>query len=86
MLWPFVKKQYGKLSGVVVNLIGKQQNQQFQRILARVTEPKLHAHARSLRSVRTAIKACEKQGYFPQHLAGCVHRWGRCDHFEVCNG
>jgi len=82
MLWP---KKQGKLAGVIVNMIGKQQHQQFQRILARVTPEKVEAHKTALKHTRTAIAKATKKEFFPQYLAGCVTRWGRCDHFDKCN-
>jgi len=85
MLWKRLKldKKFGKLQGVLVNIIGKQKNQQFHRTPVPVELWKHKEHAKDLKVWRGLRLLCESMDTWPRARANCVGRY-QCGLFEHC--
>jgi hypothetical protein len=77
-------KKYGKLQGVIVNLIGKHKQPQFQRVMIPVSNKRLKRHESDLKSWDMIRNICETTNHWPRSRASCVGRWGLCRYFDHC--
>jgi hypothetical protein len=86
-IWQRLKleRRFGQLRGVLVNLIGKQKVPQFHRTVAAPTAFAIDQHRHGLRTWNANIQVAKATGVFPRSRANCIHRFGRCDHWDHCN-
>lgn len=85
MLWKRLKldKKFGKLQGVLVNIIGKQQQQKFHRTAVPVELWKHKEHAKDLKVWRGIRLLCEAMDNWPRARANCAGRYV-CGLFDHC--
>lgn len=80
-----LEKRFGPLRGVLVNLIGKQKTPEFHRTVAAPTAFAIDQHRADLRTWNASIQLAKATGVFPRTRANCIHRFGRCGHWDHCN-
>lgn len=78
-------RRYGKLRGVLVNLLGKQKVPQYHRTLAAPSAFAIEQHRKDLRHWNAEIKLATVTGVFPRSRGNCIHRYGRCENWDHCN-
>jgi hypothetical protein len=85
MLWKRLKldKKFGKLQGVLVNIIGKQKNQLFARTPVPVLLWKHKEHAADLKVWQGIRGLCQATDTWPRARANCVGRY-QCRLFDHC--
>lgn len=86
-LWDRTKmaKRFGQLQGVIINILGKQKELQFERRLVRPSRALIKDHRKSLQIWNASIDMAKALGSFPRARAACVQRYGYlCDEFEHC--
>jgi hypothetical protein len=76
--------RFGKLQGVIVNLLGKQKEPQFHRTIVAPESWKVDAHLADLARWEGLIQLARSTGSFPRARNGCIGRYGRCPHFDHC--
>lgn len=76
--------RFGKLQGVVVNLLGKHKEPQFHRTLVAPESWQIDAHLDDLRRWEGLIQLARSSDNFPRSRNGCIGRYGRCDYFDHC--
>lgn len=88
MVWKRAKldKKYGKLRGVIVNIVGKQKVPQFSRYLVDADTVPWKRQERMLDQDDRDLARYRKNRFWPMRLAACIGRWGKCDRFEECKG
>jgi hypothetical protein len=86
-LWDRLKleRKFGKLRGVLVNLIGKQKTPEFHRTLAAPTAFAIEQHLSDLKQTNAEIQLAKASGVFPRSRANCIGRFGRCGFWGSCN-
>jgi hypothetical protein len=86
MLWKRLKldRKFGKLQGVMMNLIGKQKDPEFTRVNVAVMPWQIKAHARDLQQTQALRNLFISLDAFPRSRANCVNRYGKCNNFEAC--
>ena len=86
-LWDRLKleRKFGKLRGVLVNLIGKQKTPEFHRTLAAPTAFAIEQHLSDLKQSNAEIQLAKASGVFPRSRANCIGRFGRCGFWGSCN-
>lgn len=77
-------KRFGKLRGVIVNILGKQKEPKFHRTIVAPETILIDSHFDDLRGWDAVIKLCKASGYYPRSRANCIGRFGRCEWFEHC--
>jgi len=86
MLWHRLKlnRKFGKLQGVMMNIIGKQKISRFHR--SRVIDQRwqIKQHANDLRQWQGLRLFQMASGVFPRARANCVGRYGMCSQWEHC--
>lgn len=78
--------RFGKLQGVLVNLLGKQKDPQFHRTYVAPSAWQVDAHLDDLRRWEGLIQLSLAMGNFPRARQGCLSRYGRCTYFDFCAG
>lgn len=78
--------RFGPLAGVVVNLLGKHKEPLFHRTLVSPTTFQIESHLQDLKRWEGLIQLSRSNGIYPRARANCVHRYGRCDHWDHCAG
>lgn len=76
--------RFGKLQGVIVNLLGKHKEPQFHRTTVSPESWQVEAHLDDLRRWEGLIQLARSTNSFPRSRAGCISRYGRCDYFDHC--
>lgn len=76
--------RFGKLQGVIVNLLGKQKAPQFHRAWISPESWQIEGHLDDLRRHDGLIQLARSTNSFPRSRAGCISRYGRCDYFDHC--
>jgi hypothetical protein len=86
MLWQRLKltRKFGKLTGVMMNIIGKQRQQQFHRTLVVPQRWQIKQHANDLRMWQGMRLFMMAGGIFPRARANCVSRYGMCSQWDHC--
>lgn len=77
-------KRFGRLRGVIVNILGKQQEPKFHRTIVAPETLLIDSHFDDLRGWDAIIKLCKAARYFPRSRANCINRFGRCSWYEHC--
>lgn len=75
---------FGPLQGVIVNIVGKQQKPQFYRALVAPQSVMTRRHLKVLNHLDRRIDEHRRLRYWPQHFAGCISRYGKCDYWDLC--
>ena len=76
--------RFGKLQGVMVNLLGKHKVPQFHRTTVSPDSWQVDAHLDDLRRWEGLIQLAVSANNFPRSRNGCIGRYGRCDYFDHC--
>jgi intein/homing endonuclease len=76
--------RFGKLRGIIINLLGKQKEPQFHRTLVSPESWQIEAHLDDLRRWEGLIQLARSSDNFPRSRNGCIGRFGRCDYFDHC--
>jgi hypothetical protein len=76
--------RFGKLKGVIVNLLGKHKEPQFHRTIVAPESWQIEAHLDDLRRWEGLIQLSRSSNNFPRSRNGCIGRYGRCDYFDHC--
>ncbi len=86
MLWKKLglDKRFGALSGVVVNITGKQKVPLFHRTFVSVQRWQVEQHERDLQQFHALRQLYTTHGTFPRARANCISRFGKCDLWEHC--
>ncbi len=77
-------KKYGKLMGVIVNILGKQKIPKFERVIVPVQKWQATAHKRDLKIWNALEQMNRATNTWPRSRAHCVHRYGMCEYFDHC--
>ena len=77
-------KRFGPLRGVVINILGKQQEPKFHRTTVAPSQTLIDAHFDDLRRWDGLLALCKASNNFPRSRANCIGRYGRCDWWEHC--
>lgn len=88
MIWKAagLTRKYGKLEGVLMNIVGKQKVPQFHRQLIPVQSWQIKGHVRDLRVFDAMEGIFRATGCFPRNRTACVGRYGLCQLFTECAG
>ena len=86
MLWKRLglDKRFGELRGVIVNILGKQDEPKFHRTIVAPTSWQIEQHEADLRRWEGLIQLARSTDSFPRARNGCIGRWGRCDYWDEC--
>lgn len=76
--------RFGKLQGVIVNILGKHKVPQFHRTTVSPESWQIEAHLDDLRRWEGLIQLSVSTNSFPRARNGCLNRFGRCDYFDHC--
>lgn len=76
--------RFGKLQGVIVNLLGKHKVPQFVRTLVAPESWQIEAHRDDLKKWEALIQLSASTNSFPRARSGCINRYGRCSYFDEC--
>ena len=76
--------RFGKLQGVIVNLLGKHKVPQFHRTLVAPESWQIDGHLDDLRRWEGLINLSKSTNSFPRSRGGCINRYGRCGWFDQC--
>ncbi|KKM92263.1 hypothetical protein LCGC14_1220160 [marine sediment metagenome] len=76
--------KFGKLQGVIVNVIVKTKIPQFHREFVTPPMKSTRRQAKDLKVFRATKAIYESVGYWPRSLASCVGRYGFCEFFDAC--
>jgi hypothetical protein len=77
-------KRFGALVGLVANMIGRQKDPRFERVVIHPSDSLLRDHRVSLKVWSAQIDLAKANKAFPRARAGCVAQHGLCDQFEHC--
>ena len=77
-------KRFGPLQGVIVNILGKQQEPKLHRTIVAPSLWQLDGHFEDLRTFEAEINLAISMNHFPRSRRSCVDRYGLCEHFEHC--
>jgi hypothetical protein len=86
MLWNRLKlnAKFGKLQGVMVNVVGKQKIQKFHRTLVPPQRWQTSQHAKDLQLWQAQRMLSTATGTFPRARANCIGRYGKCSQWTHC--
>jgi intein/homing endonuclease len=77
--------RFGKLQGVIVNLLGKQKKEpQVHRTLVAPVSFHIQQHLDDLKKWSGLIQLAKSTGSFPRARSGCIGRYGKCGYFDEC--
>jgi hypothetical protein len=76
--------RFGKLQGVMINLLGKHKVPQFHRTLVSPDSIQIASHLDDLKRWESLIQLSTASNNFPRARGGCLHRYGRCAYFDEC--
>lgn len=88
MLWERLglSKRYGPLRGVIVNILGKQQEPRFHRTTVSPSSLMLDQHRDDLKKHEAMIHLAKSTNTFPRSRGNCISRYGKCDYWYSCAG
>lgn len=76
--------RFGRLRGVVVNILGKQKEPKFHRTTIAPGVLLINSHFDDLDRWDGLIALCRSTNNWPRSRANCINRWGRCQWWEYC--
>jgi len=79
-----LQEKFGELKGTIVDLIGKQKQQKFQRIIVPLQKSILDEFEREIVYWKSEVDRHKKRGWFPKAEANCISRYGLCDYYYRC--
>lgn len=79
-----LKKRFGELQGVIVNLCGKHKIPQFQRVFVSPSRWQKKQHAKDLQQWKALRQFFLSADTFPRSRANCINRWGKCSQWDHC--
>lgn len=86
MLWERLglSLRFGKLKGVIVNLLGKQKEPKFHRTTVAPESWQIAQHANDLKRNEAEIHQARALDSWPRSRANCIGRFGKCDLWDYC--
>jgi hypothetical protein len=81
-----LKKKYGDLSGIIVNLISKTKVPDFRRIVVAPLSWQMKGHAKDMKVWDALAEIFRATGYYPRNRYSCRGPYGLCPLFETCAG
>lgn len=87
MIWEKanLEQRFGRCQGVIVNMIGKQKQPQFERIIVPLQSWQLEAHENDLRYWRAVEAMNRATNTWPRSRANCITKYGFCDFYDHCS-
>lgn len=79
-----LEKRFGPLRGVIVNILGKHKEPQFHRTTVAPETWQIDQHRRDIARTGHEVQLAVLNDDFPRRRAGCIHRYGKCDHYDHC--
>jgi hypothetical protein len=76
--------RYGKLRGVIINILGKQKEPKFHRTQVAPESWQIEQHKADLRRHEGFIQLAMSNGEFPRSRGNCISRYGRCQNYYEC--
>lgn len=88
MIWvkARLKKKYGHLNGVIINLISKTKTPDFRRIVVSPSAWQINGHVKDLKVWDALENFYRAVGVFPRNRNSCAGRYGLCPLFDHCQG
>jgi hypothetical protein len=77
-------RRFGRLQGVIVNIVGKQKTPRFHRTPVAVQRWHVRQHAKDLKVWDAFQQICKATNTWPRSRANCITRWGLCEMFDHC--
>jgi hypothetical protein len=77
-------KKFGKLTGLIVNILVKTKQPQFHRTFVAPVSVHTKAHIRNLAYMTELEKTLRKARKWPQFFGSCIGRWGKCAFYTHC--
>jgi len=86
MIWKRagLDKQFGKLRGNIVNIVGKQRLIQFHRTIIPAQRWHVQQHMEDLKMWSALQQMYAATDFWPKARANCVTKFGMCDLFDHC--
>ena len=86
MLWKRLglDKRFGRLQGVVMNILGKQKEPEFHRTIVSPISWQIEQHREDLKRWEALIQLARSTGSFPRARHSCVGRFGMCEWWDHC--
>jgi hypothetical protein len=81
-----LKRKYGRLDGVIVNLISKTKTPDFRRIVIAPQAWQLSGHAKDLKVWDALESLFRSTGCWPRNRQSCRGPYGLCSLFDHCAG
>lgn len=79
-----LERRFGKLQGVIVNIIGKQKVPDFHRTMVSTNFWQTDQHAQDLQAWEALKRMYTAAGTFPRARANCITKFGKCSEWETC--
>lgn len=79
-------KRFGELRAAVVNILGKQKDPKFERIIVPPVPRVLRDHRKHMPIWVAKLELDRAQGVFPRNRASCISQYGKCSMFDHCAG
>lgn len=85
-IWPRARlaRKFGKLQGVIVNLVSKTKIPQFERIVVPVQTWQIKQHDADLKALDMLQTIYKTTNTWPRFRNSCVGRYGKCAMFDHC--
>jgi len=77
-------RRYGKLRGVIINLLGKQKVAEYHRTIVSPSSWQIEQHRLDLRRWNGLIQLAKSSDSFPRARNSCIGRFGKCNHWDHC--
>ncbi len=85
MCWPgSMEKLFGKLEGLVVDVISKGRVPEARRIVIPPGTPAIAKHEKWIQLQGAQVQQWRALKVYPQNFANCYGRWGRCSEWQNC--
>lgn len=81
-----LSSKFGKLQGVIVNVVVKTDVPQFHREIVIPPNQVARRQAKDLKVFRATKAVYESMGYWPKAVASCIGRYGFCEFWDECRG
>lgn len=78
--------KYGKLNGVLIDLVVKTRVPEFHRIAVPVNLRRLAMHARDLAAAEMEREACKAKNVWPRRRNSCLAHYKPCTFYDHCAG
>ncbi len=78
------ERLWGPINGVIVNIVGKQKQPKFARVVVPYQQHLIDSHIRDLRAWRAQAQIYGAHEYWPRSRSACVTKFGPCEFFDHC--